>query len=184
MFIVIASIVSLSLFVQLYRIKKCAKHDCYLYRFCALRREVMDYLRVNHDVILETEYESIKQLLTILNKTIDLYSKHKAATIFNFRKFVKYVSSTKDLADSSKKIVSYDNETINNFRKNLNRNIIKAFFAYTPFLFEEICLRIFSLIIAALIKIGLFKLNALRSRLSIVSANFDSIDSDRKQFVC
>ncbi len=183
MFLTVASILSLSLLVHLYKIKKHAKHDLYLYKFCALRRDVMNYLRINHDLVSRTEYESIKQLLNILNNTINLYSKHNAATtIFNFRKFVKYVKNTKDLADSSKKIVRSDNEIINDFRNSLNRNIVGAFFAYTPFLFEEACLRLLSLVVSGLINIGLSKLNNVKNSLLAVNQNFDSIDSYRREF--
>jgi hypothetical protein len=57
-----------------------------------------------------------------------------------------------------------------------------AFFAYTPFLLEEICLKLFFSIISGLIKIGCHKLNYLRMRLLVVIENFDSIGLDRREF--
>ncbi|MFT5704016.1 MAG: hypothetical protein ACJAZX_000747 [Rickettsiales bacterium] len=182
MFILVISIISASLFFNFLRVKKYSKHDRYLYKFCSSRRDVMDYLRMNHDIISEIEYEAIRQLLDTLNKTINLYSKDRAATIFNFRRFIKYIKNTKDLADSSKKIINCNNETINGFRQNLNRNIVATFFAYTPFLLEEIFLRLFSSILSILIKIGLQKLSSLSNKLMVVNKNFHDIDSYRKEF--
>lgn len=52
-FIVVAALLSLSLTVNYFRIKRHIKHDVYLYRFCSLRREIMSYLRINHDIDLQ-----------------------------------------------------------------------------------------------------------------------------------
>jgi hypothetical protein len=181
MFSIVAFITSASLIFHLYKIKLSAKHDDHLFKFCALRREVMDYLRINHHEISKTEYKSIKQLLKVINNNIGLYSKHKA-TIFNLRKFIKYINNTKNLSDSSKKITKSKNKTINNFHNDLNRNIIKAFFGYTPFLYSEICLRLLPKIISILTRTGLHELNDFNNKLLIASKNFDVINADRKKF--
>lgn len=183
MFIFVASIISVSLIFQFLKIKKLKKYDRYLYNFCSLRKEVMNYLRVNHDIISKSEYESIKQIIVILNDTINIYSKNKMSTIFNFRRFAKYVKNTKDLVESSKKI-ECDNPTINNFRNSLNKNIIITFFAYTPFLLEEVFLRIVYLVVLILIKMGLRKLINLKNKLFTISQNCDDIEFYRKNLVC
>lgn len=182
MFILIISIISISLFFNFLKIRKYAKHDFYLYKFCALRRNIMTYLMVNQDVISKAEYKSIKQLVEVLNKTIHLYSKEEAATIFNFRKFGKYVKNTKGLVDALKKASNSQNKTINDFRNELNRDIVAAFFAHTPFLFEEVCLKLLYAIVSGLIKIGLGKLSNVRNKLLIVSRSFNGIDSYRREF--
>jgi len=123
-FTVISTILVLSLALNFFKIKRHIKHDKYLYKFCQLRREIMSYLRINHDVLSKTEYQATKQILDVLNIAINLYSKNEASNLFNIRKFAKFVSETKHLSDSSKKLIECNNSTIKDFRDKLKRNII------------------------------------------------------------
>ena len=182
-FTVITTIISLSLAFSFLKIRKHIKHDTYLYKFCSLRREVMSYLRINHDIISKQEYKATKQILGLINSTINLYSKDQAANLFNFRRFRKFVKSTKDLSDSSRKIIDCDNQTINGFRDKLRRNIVITFFAYTPFLFEEICLRLLYLIGLLLVKIGMLKMSKFGNKLLALNEDFDSISSSKKELL-
>lgn len=97
-FTVITTIIASSLAYNFFKIKRHTRHDKYLYKFCQLRREIMSYLRINHDIISKQEYQATKQILDVLNGTINLYSKNEASNFFNFRKFAKFVKETKHLS--------------------------------------------------------------------------------------
>lgn len=176
-FIITSSIIVVSLIRSFFKIKRCAKHDKYLYKFCQLRRDIISYLRINHDIISKTEYLAIKQVLDLLNKTINLYSKNEAQNLFNIRKFAFFVKETKALSDSSKKFVECNNEVIKSFRNKLGSNIIDAFFAYTPFIFTEIFLKILYRVIRFFVKVQINKLKNFGDRLLALNEDFESIIS-------
>ena len=180
----IYSIVLLVLFFSLifhfFKIRRCLKHDTYLYQFCKLRRDVMQYLRNNHDIISNKEYKDIKYLLDVLNRTISLYSKYKTI-LFNFRIFVRLLSHTKDLSDDSRYIFESNNETIKNFSEELDCVIIKSFFAYTPFFRHEIFIKLFILLTSTLIKIGFNKLKNLNRKIPEVIESYRDLCFRLKQ---
>lgn len=180
-FTFIITIISLSLFYNFLIIRKCKRHDIYLYKFCSLRREIMSYLRINHDLISKKEYKAIKQALNITNSTINLYSRNEATNLFNIRKFVKFVKNTKNLSDQSLKWIECDNKTISTFQKKLRYNIIATFFAYTPFIMTEIMVNFLYLLGLFFVRIHIQKLKKWGSRFLDLNENFYDINSSRKK---
>ncbi len=128
----------ISLLIQIIKIKSISKRDHYLFALCDLRREVMRYLRSSSDKLSKKEYISLKSILKSIDVAIECYSKNYARKIFNFRKFADFVKEAENLNHKSEEIDAQDNEMINNFRAKLQLYILKSFFAYTPFIFEEI----------------------------------------------
>lgn len=184
MFVVVFLVIlALSLMDNYLKIKKHTRHDKYLYKFCHLRREIMSYLAINHDVISNKEYQATKQVIDVLNNTINLYSKNQASNLFNIRKFAKFVKKTKHLSDSSKKLIECDNNIIKDFRDKLNRNIILTFFAYTPFIFAEIIFKLLYLVGRFFVRVQVLKFKKLGKRLLKLNEDFNSINSSKKELM-
>ena len=182
-FTIVTAIIAISLVYNFFKIKKHEKHDEYLYKFCQLRRETMSYLRINHDIISKQEYAAAREILDVLNSTINLYSRNEASNLFNIRKFAKFVRDTKNLSDSSKNLIECNNSTINDFRDKLRRNIIVTFFAYTPFIFAEIILKLLYLIGLFFVKMQMLRLKKWGTRLLKLNEDFDSINSSKKALI-
>lgn len=143
----------------------------------------MSYLMINNDIISKQEYQAAKQILDVLNSTINLYSRNEASNLFNIRKFAKFVKETKHLSDSSKKLIECDNGTIKDFRDKLKRNIIVTFFAYTPFIFAEIILKLLYFVGLLFVKIQMLRLKKFGTKLLTLNEDFDSINSSKKELI-
>jgi hypothetical protein len=143
----------------------------------------MAYLRTNYEIISKQEYAATKQILDLLNNTINLYSKNEATTVFNIRKFAKFVKNTKNLSDSSRKLVKCSNPTINGFRDKLSRNIIITFFAYTPFIIAEIYLRFFYVVGLLFVKMGVLKLSKWGNGFLALNEDFEGMNSRKKEIL-
>ncbi len=130
------------LLIQLKEVKSISKRDHYLFALCDLRRDVMYYLRSEYEDISKRDYLALKKILKNIDISIICYSRNHAKIIFNFREFAKLVKETEKLNNRSEKIEIHDNKMVNKFRARLQFYILKSFFAYTPFFFEEVVLRI------------------------------------------
>lgn len=183
MFFTIIAILSISLVYNFHKIKKYQRHDFYLFKFFSLRREIMSYLRVNHELISRQEYIAIKQILDIVNRAINLYSKNDATNLFMVRMLAKFLKNTKNLYDLSINCLECDNIIIKNFQKNLRLKIIETFFAYTPFLLTKIWIHILYYVGKIFVKIQFLKLKKFSIKLLELNEDFVSIKSCKKHLM-
>jgi hypothetical protein len=183
MFFTIIAILSISLVYNFHKIKKYQRHDFYLFKFYSLRREIMSYLRINHELISKQEYKAIKQILDIVNRAINLYSKNDTTNLFKVRMLAKFLKNTKNFSDLSINCLKCDNITINNFQKNLRQNIIETFFAYTPFLLTKRWVNILYYLGKIFGGIQFLKFKKWSAKLLALNEDFISIKSSIKQLM-
>jgi hypothetical protein len=144
---------------MIYYLSRLQKHDRVLYRFCQIRREMMEFFREHGSELSPEEYSSARRLVEVLNLTIHNY-KHERTRMFDGRKLLRtlrdYEASVDAvvLADNSR-----DNERIRAFRTKFEKTLFFAFFEYTPFFRSELALRVLLVAATLLAKLGLQKMS-------------------------
>lgn len=130
-----------------YSVKKHQKHDYVLFRFCQIRRDLMEELRGRFDTLTPCEYEAAEFLLSALNGIIRHYHNHKI-TMFNLRKMRRIVESDlqchqKVREDVKQQLSRVPSDTkISVLYNDFFRAATVAFLSYTPFIRCEIILRL------------------------------------------
>lgn len=121
------------------------RHDRVLFRFCQLRRDVMEFLYQNTvadpDTMTLAEYQSVRRLLGVLNRMIHDYSDHKKM-MFNLRYVLKALRQYRHTLKQAKPIDLTENAAIQRFHQRFAYCCAKAFLAYTPFIRSEAVLRL------------------------------------------
>ena len=115
------------------------KHDKNLFGFCELRREIIDFLYKNGDILSRNDYIKTRNLLQILNKTINQFESLQTL-IFDYRRFRIFVLDMESVSKKSEKI-STDNQQIIEFVKSFLRLYFKAFLSYTPWLRSKLAFK-------------------------------------------
>lgn len=131
--------VSMFLLYQGIQIRRIARDDRHLYRFCQLRREVIDLIYSDYQDLSRTEYLAARRLLRVLNITIRNYRDHKTV-IFDFRRLIKYYEQHKDI-EREAKYINTNNEKILVLVDRTEGALVRAFIAYTPFLKHEFAMK-------------------------------------------
>ena len=147
-FIVVILITALFAVASYVNVKKHEKHDCVLFRFCQIRRDLMKDLRDRYDTTLTLqEWQAAQFLLKNINGIIQHYYSHRA-TMFNLRKVRQMIESDLKIYQNTQLEISkhrseLPKETeIWRLYKNFANACFQSFIAYTPFIRLEIVLRL------------------------------------------
>lgn len=162
---------------MIHRLRKIKKHDKVLFHFCQIRRDAMELLRNNYSEMTIEEYRAIRRVLMALNSTIHDYNDYKIS-IFNFRRFYRMVKNYKKTTSSIERMKLPKNSDIGKLLQDFSIGMIKAFFAYTPFLKSEIIFKLVILILDFVTKSGIKYLND-RARVLLESLSMLEKQSDK-----
>lgn len=156
-YLVIIPILVSSIFM-IYKLRKIKKHDEVLFHFCQIRRNAMELLRKNYINMGNEEYRAVRRIIMVLNGTIHDYNDYKIS-IFNFRRFYRMVKNYKKTASSIDRIKLPDNNEIERLHQDFGIGMVKAFFAYTPFLQSEIIFKFVIFLLKFITNIGIEYIN-------------------------
>lgn len=152
------------------RLHNLRKHDVILYRFCQIRRDMMQLLRDRGEDLPPEDYKALRFFLRTLNNLIQRYSEDRFHML-NMRALALWARNNAELI---KKITipESDDPQIKQLKRRVNVAISYAFFEYTPFLRSEITFvllnRIALLISTLLIKLGSQAIRAWAERVICV----------------
>lgn len=126
-------------FSQIIWLLKARKRQKFTMKFSRLEKDISKYLIENSKTLSLNDKQEIFQLFDILSLIDRVYSQNWQYKFFNFYKFVKFSKQAKDFDNKSAKI-DPKNPKIKEFQDRLRKHILESFFAYTPFLLQEIAL--------------------------------------------
>jgi hypothetical protein len=154
--LIVPSLVFALYMIVVFRKKK--KHDDILYRFCQVRRDAIAMIDRRNVELSRKQYASIRNILESVNAMIHNYEQCKT-TVFNFRKFVRFLKFYRDAARQAESIHIPNDPEIIAFHHQYKTAIIEAFLAYTPLIKSEICVKLLVALFVFLAKAGLKSLN-------------------------
>ncbi|HKV42152.1 MAG TPA: hypothetical protein VJX67_23310, partial [Blastocatellia bacterium] len=123
--------------VMAWHLRLMGRHDRVLYRFCEIRREIMNLIRDNAFEMDRTDYYAFRDLLEVVSFTIHDYNACKIHS-FNFRRFREWLKDAKQLGGK----IETQNRRVLDLRAKYSWAMLDAFFAYTPFLKSEIAVKV------------------------------------------
>lgn len=113
------------------------RHDKVLFRFCQIRRDLMQLLRDRGSSLSREEYKDARELLNVLSFTIHNYRDQKTK-IFDGRKFLRFRNSAEKIRQAEP---SADPEIAALYVRTAHA-LVRGFIAYTPFFASELALRL------------------------------------------
>lgn len=152
-FYVLVTPALLFLFWVAYKTKQIRKHDQVLYRFCHIRRNAIALIHTNLHDFNDKDYATTRNLLDHVSLMIHEYEACKTS-VFNFRKFVNSMKYYRDKTREADKMDVPENKGIANLHLEYRKAVVKAFFAYTPWIKSEIMVRFAIAIFKILGRIG------------------------------
>lgn len=128
---------TLMLIHMIYHMNKIRKHDKVLFRFCQLRRDILQYLREKGNNLPEKDYKEIRTLVDLVNDHIHHFDDHKSG-LFRLNGLFSNAKSvyTKVRKSEEKKVPN--NKKIEAFYNSYGKSLLIAFLTYTPFLASKI----------------------------------------------
>lgn len=123
------------------QVREARKHDRVLYRFCQIRRDVMDVLRSENQSLSAEDYAAGRRLLDFLNLTISLYREHRTK-MFDWRAFVRFAREYRQSATQIVALSSTRHKALSNAVMKTGWAALLGFLAYTPFIKSETALRL------------------------------------------
>lgn len=138
--------------------RKMKKHDEILFRFCQVRRDAISLIDRRNFELNRKQYASVRDLLESVNAMIHDFEKCKT-TVFNFRKFVRFLKFYRDAAIQAEKIHIPNDPEIIALHHQYKTAIFFAFLAYTPLIKSELCAKFLVTIFVFLAKAGVKSLN-------------------------
>jgi hypothetical protein len=138
---------------MLWHLHKVRKHDVVLYRFCAIRRDIMQLLRLRGESLPTDDYAAVREYLRMLNGFINGYSKHKT-TLLNLRVFVAWVRENAAALKAAKGLPETKDVEIRRLQARARAAVALGFFSYTPFLRSELLLKFATEVASLLGRLG------------------------------
>ena len=167
-----------SLFIMIIifiKLVKMRRHDKVLFKFCNLRRKVMEKIRSDNFELSKEDYYSLRNLAENLNISIHYYN-HLKISIFNWRKCKEYIKSLNKEDKKVLKLNISNNPEIKYLYDKFTLVLIFAFLNYTPFLKIEILLKISIFILSTIAKYGYDQMNDYIDSLSLVKEKYKQTD--------
>jgi hypothetical protein len=124
--------------IRLFALHRMKKHDLVLYRFCEIRRDLMNFLRDPAMNLDNVAYARTRSMLNVINYIIHEYDFCKR-NLFNMRKFLNYFGEATKLATGLEKT---GNSKMDGIANDLVFAVVEAFFQFTPFLRSEATFKI------------------------------------------
>ncbi len=135
LYVMIVPVMSLFLWA-LRQLNLMKKHDQVLYRFCQIRRDIIQILRQENFSLHKKEYFELRYLLHCINITINNYDVLKIS-FFNLRKFIEFA---RDFKDEINDIKLSKKQRVLGFQRRTGYAMFEAFFSYTPLIKSTIFL--------------------------------------------
>lgn len=117
------------LFIMFRDLRNMKKHDCVLFRFCQIRRDIMFILRDEGFKLSKQDYRVLRFLLDITSEMIHNYNQCKI-TVFNLRWFMSWLKEYRKKAGKVEKLET-TNPKINAIRERFKVAMLQAFLSYT-----------------------------------------------------
>lgn len=143
------AISSISAFVFVVWLHRLRKHDKVLYRFCQVRREILEVLRNRGFEMNKQDYFAIRDLLEVVNGTIHHYN-HCKSTVFNFRTLTKMIRDLRESGQAIAEIKTPKDPELAKVFDSFRMAMVGAFLTYTPFFRSEITARIVLYLLVAI----------------------------------
>lgn len=146
-------------------LRRIRRHDHVLFLFCQIRRDAMALVRERQFDFEREDYIALRNLIELLNTTIDNYNEYKTV-VFNVRRLanllIKYRKTARRFDD---KLRETHDPTINALSHRFVLAMMEAFLAYTPLIrLTLMCYhseRAVAMLVRFTVGIGNFALNAL-----------------------
>lgn len=161
----------LFLIYQIFRLRSITKHDKILFGFCQNRREMMKLIRDKNQTLSIEDYQALRELVEMTNKTIHNFNHYKPV-LFNFRRFIEYVRNAQEV-DNKFKEHQFGSQEIAELYNRFFLTLLGAFFTFTPLIKSEIVLRASIYFFKALAKLGARKAKRVIELLTWVEKEAD-----------
>jgi hypothetical protein len=147
-------------------LRKKAKHDKVLFRFCQIRRDIITLMYAEHHKMKSADYKAIRTLLDATSLTIHEFNQLKA-TMFNLRWFIDWMRKYKTKAVKIDELSTSD-ERIMEIKNKYRIATLAAFLSYTPLIRSQITLMVFLALSKFLLSVGIksLKLQSLLNYLA------------------
>jgi hypothetical protein len=139
----------LSALIMIFMLHRLRKHDRVLFEFCENRRDIMGYLREEGADLSVGDYVDVRSLVEVANGRIHYFNECKPYH-FNLRRFMEYLGSVKQDDEA----IHIENERVVQLYDRHVYALLRAFFAFTPFIKSELVLGISIAIASALAQTG------------------------------
>jgi hypothetical protein len=136
---------------------RIGRHDKVLYSLCNVRRDMMEYLRLNCESISREDYISLRSSLDLLNHSVHYFGDYKRH-VWDIKNLIRLILIAKANIDTVKALPISKNPGIVKLITNFEKTFLIAFFVFTPLLktkiFGGLAVFILWVIYRALIKFG------------------------------
>ncbi len=114
---------------MIWRLRRMAKHDRVLFRFCQNRRDIMAIIRGRNFDLPREDYIALRELLEVTNNTIHEYNVHKTS-LFDFRKFIRDAQRLNSIRRKMEELDNMNTDVAHLYHK-FGLSMLYAFFTYT-----------------------------------------------------
>lgn len=129
-YLLVVPVVILQL-VMLFKLYHLRKHDRVLYRFCQVRRELMELLREKGQNMSSRDHDFARHMVASLHSAIHNFKDHKKR-MFDFWLIVEAARQFRISVEDLKSLPTTDNRKLLQVKQKFGRSIVLALIAYTP----------------------------------------------------
>lgn len=122
------------------RLARLEKHDRVLFRFCAVRRQLMQLLRESGTDLSRHDYAAARELLDMLDAAIQNYHQTKQV-LLNGRRFLRFLNAYSTTAGAVERLPAIHDARLREVRVQFARAVFLGYLEYTLLLRSELLAR-------------------------------------------
>lgn len=122
------------------RLARLEKHDRVLFRFCEVRRRLMQLLRDAGTELSPSDYAAARELLNMLEAAIQDYPRTKQV-LLNGRQFLRFLDAYSSTAGAVERLPAIHDARLREVRVQFARAIFLGYLEYTLLLRSELLAR-------------------------------------------